>query len=144
MPVGQGLPAELLTAVLRGIVSEIQTIRDVLADLEVRMVGTSLLVVYEADWDSARAALERLNAPKAANHPTDEMEDEDADDADENEDEDEDEEEEGRLFAVKLIDFAHTKVTPGLGSDEGLLFGIDTTINLLEGRIKEIEDVRKS
>lgn len=41
-------------------------------------------------------------------------------------------------YVVKLIDFAHTKMTPGQGPDEGVLLGLDTVIRLLDGRIEEV------
>jgi hypothetical protein len=40
---------------------------------------------------------------------------------------------------VKLIDFAHTKVVPGKGLDEGVLLGMDTILRLLDGRLSELE-----
>lgn len=43
-------------------------------------------------------------------------------------------------YAVKLIDFAHTKLQEGLGPDEGALFGLSTVIRLLEGRINEVQE----
>ena len=41
-------------------------------------------------------------------------------------------------YTVKLIDFAHTYVTPGEGPDESTLFGLDTVLQLLDGRIEQI------
>ena len=45
----------------------------------------------------------------------------------------------GPPFAVKLIDFAHTRLVSGEGPDEGVLKGLDTTLKLLAGRIEEVE-----
>lgn len=44
------------------------------------------------------------------------------------------------VYSVKLIDFAHTILQEGLGPDEGVLLGVDTTISLLEGRINEVQE----
>ena len=54
------------------------------------------------------------------------------------EDEEEDEVGTGPPFAVKLIDFAHTKMAPGEGQDEGVIRGINTIVKLLEKRIGEV------
>lgn len=43
--------------------------------------------------------------------------------------------------AVKMIDFAHARHLPGDGPDEGLLRGVQTVIQLLEGRIQELENL---
>lgn len=97
-----------------------------------RMVAGSLLIVYEGD----ELALERaLNAVETAappetsesllpSHPS-------AAAANRN----------PPAYAVKLIDFAHTKIQEGLGPDEGVLLGLKTTMSLLEGRIKEVQEV---
>ena len=52
----------------------------------------------------------------------------------------ESEEELAPAYSVPLIDFAHTKLTPGEGPDEGVLKGFDTVIRLFEGRVKELAD----
>ncbi|OBZ75958.1 hypothetical protein A0H81_04935 [Grifola frondosa] len=57
-------------------------IRDALAELHMRMVGGSLLIVYEADWQHARAGLHMLEECG---------EDEDMEDEEEETDEDDDE-----------------------------------------------------
>ncbi|KAL5511981.1 hypothetical protein ACEPAH_5200 [Sanghuangporus vaninii] len=139
-PKGQGLPKPLLLPIIRGILKDVRTIRDALAKTELRMVGGSLLIVYEADWEAARSAVE-TNA-NSADEPTttnsagvEESEGESGYDSDV----ESSEEEEAPAYSVRLIDFAHTRLTPGEGPDTGVLKGIDTTISLLEGRIQEIE-----
>lgn len=104
-----------------------------------RMIASSFLFIYEADIEKAREGVKWMEE-----HPdgleSDDDEDDDEDDEDE-EEEDEDEkakEKPGPPYIVKLIDFAHTKLTPGQGPDKGLLKGMDTVIELLEGRIKEV------
>ncbi|KAI0657165.1 SAICAR synthase-like protein [Cubamyces menziesii] len=128
---GTGLPADVLAPLLESLREDIAEIRAALEEIHLRMVGASLLVVYEADWERARAGLEWL---------------EEGGDEDEDEDEDEDDEEDaegkqrvGPPYAVKLIDFAHTKIVPGAGPDEGVLKGIDTVLQLLDGRIEQVK-----
>jgi len=80
------------------------------------MVGGSLLIVYEADFAKAEEGLRwikegGINGAANGSPP----------------------------YVVKLIDFAHTRIKPGKGPDEGVLKGIDTTLSLLDSRIKEVE-----
>jgi inositol-polyphosphate multikinase len=125
-----GLPADLLLPIIKAIKEDIEDIRDSYAPLEIRMVGGSLLIVYEGDITRAKECIAW-------------MENTDAQGDEEDEDEDEDESKPKKPWfphAVKLIDFAHTVMTPGQGPDEGVLKGFDTVVRLLEGRIKEIEE----
>ena len=112
---------------LPGICDEVRDIRNVLGGLELRMVGASMLIVYESDWNRAREGMEKLDKEEVENE-----------DDDEDEDEEEDEVGTGPPFAVKLIDFAHTKMAPGEGQDEGVIRGINTIVKLLEKRIGEV------
>lgn len=125
-PVGDatssGLPKETLVPILQGIREEVQEIRDIFAKLEVRMVGGSLLVIYEADWQKAREGLEEEEV------------DGDSDESDS----DDEEKKRGPPFVVKVIDFAHTILTPGEGVDGGVLLGLDTVLRLLDDRLSEI------
>ena len=99
------------------------------------MVGGSFLIIYESD-------LERAKQGTALLEEGDEEVDEDEDSGDdESEDEESDKEntKPGLPCLVRLIDYAHTKVVPGEGPDEGVLLGIDTTLKLLDGRIAQIK-----
>ncbi|KAF7791053.1 hypothetical protein EIP86_002013 [Pleurotus ostreatoroseus] len=132
---GTGLPPDVLLPLLESLREDVADVRGALAQVDVRMVGASLLVVYEADWARCREGLRYYL------EGGDEQEDEE-DDSDE--DEDEDEEEDGRPkkpcpYVVKLIDFAHTRIVPGQGPDEGVLAGMDTVLRLLDGRIQEVK-----
>ena len=66
-----GLPVQLLLPILHGVREDIAEIRQVLASIEMRMVGASILIAYEGDWKRAEETLERTE---------DEDEDEDEDD----------------------------------------------------------------
>ncbi|KAF8959748.1 hypothetical protein BDZ97DRAFT_1666790 [Flammula alnicola] len=128
-----GLPRETLILILRAIREEVGFLRETYASLEVRMVGGSMLIIYEADWSRAAEGIKK--------HLEDEEEEEEEDAEDEEEDEDEEDEDSetkrpGPPFVVKLIDFAHTLITPGQGPDEGVLLGMDTVLKLLDTRLE--------
>ena len=126
---GTGLPPDLLLPILESMREDVAEIREALAQLHMRMVGGSLLIIYEADPDRAREGLEWLE------------EGGEEDDEEEDEDEDEDKKRVGPPYLVKLIDFAHTKIVPGIGPDEGVLKGVDTVLSLLDGRIEQARAV---
>ncbi|KAI0317385.1 inositol polyphosphate kinase-domain-containing protein [Amylostereum chailletii] len=129
----RGLPARLLLPILAAIKDEIEDISDALSGVELRMVGGSLLVLYEADWARAEGGLRWLEK-----HAGDEEGEED--DEEEGEEEGEGgEKKPGPPFVVKLIDFAHTRLKPGSGPDEGVLKDIETFLQLLEGRIEQVK-----
>lgn len=129
---GTGLPPEMLLPILESLREDIAEIRAALTQVHLRMVGASLLIVYEADWKRCREGLKRFR------------EDGSDDDCDEDEDDDDDDEDEdaakpGPPYIVKLIDFAHTRIVPGQGPDQSVLTGIDTVLKLLDGRIHEVK-----
>ncbi|KAI0668333.1 SAICAR synthase-like protein [Trametes maxima] len=133
---GTGLPVDLLEPILESLREDITEIKETLSETPLRMVGGSLLIVYEADWVRARACVRWL---------TEDDEDEDEDDDDDEEDEDESGTKRvGPPYVVKLIDFAHTKIVPGAGPDEGVLKGVDTVLKLLEGRIEQVKAIAAS
>lgn len=107
-----------------GIREDVAEIRDACTSIEMRMVGGSLLIIYEADWARAEESLKCL----------------DFDDDDESDEDDDasDSDRPGPPYTVKLIDFAHTHMAPGQGSDNGVLLGLDTVLKLLDERIKQI------
>lgn len=106
------------------------------------MIASSFLFIYEADVEKVKRGLKWMEEHPGGLESDDELDDDEGeDDGEEDEEEGEDDEEKekpGPPYIVKLIDFAHTRLTPGQGPDEGLLKGVDTVIELLEGRIKEV------
>lgn len=128
-----GLPLKILLPILRGIRENVAEIREAFSLLEMRMVGGSLLVVYEADSARAEEGLKQMEE--------DEVESDDAGEDEEGEDDDDDDDAKRfeSPYLVKLIDFAHTRLTPGKGFDEGVLLGIDTVLKLIDGRIAQLE-----
>ncbi|KAK0492070.1 SAICAR synthase-like protein [Armillaria luteobubalina] len=122
----QGLPSRFLVPVLKAIREDIAEIREAFAGMEMRMVGGSLLIIYEGDLTKAEDGVKWM------------LEEEEEEEGDEDEDDDE-KPKRGPPYAVKLIDFAHTRFVPGKGPDEGVLKGFDTVLSLLDGRLKEVE-----
>lgn len=129
-----GLPHATLLPMTLAIRKEIAQIREALSKLEFRMVGGSILVVYEAEWERADAAIKR----HLAGPPTAAAEEEDEDE-EESDDDDDEENAPPPAFTVKLIDFAHTRIEPGIGTDQGVLLGLDTVLRLLDGRIEDLK-----
>ncbi|KAK0441382.1 SAICAR synthase-like protein [Armillaria borealis] len=115
----QGLPSRFL-------VPTSAEIREAFAGMEMRMVGGSLLIIYEGDLAKAEDGVKWM------------LEEEEEEEGDEDEDDDE-KPKRGPPYTVKLIDFAHTRFVPGKGPDEGVLKGFDTVLSLLDGRLKEVE-----
>ncbi|KAI0823851.1 SAICAR synthase-like protein [Trametes gibbosa] len=127
---GTGLPADLLEPILESLRDDIVEIRDALAEVHMRMVGSSLLIIYEADEERAREGVRWLEEVGY---------EEEGEDEDEEEDEGGAKKRGGPPCIVKLIDFAHTKIVPGAGPDEGVLKGVETVLTLLDGRMKQVK-----
>jgi inositol-polyphosphate multikinase len=135
-----GLPDTLLVPILRSIRKSVQELRDLLAAIELRMVGSSLLIVYEGDWDRAETGVQWLaKQPEGMSRDEDEGK-EDTEGSEEDGESDEDSSDEGweSPCVVRLIDFAHTRLKPGEGADVGVLKGLDTLLGLLDGRIASL------
>lgn len=131
-----GLPRELLLPILESIRLNLAEIQDALQKLEFRMVGGSFLIIYEADLDRAKEGVAYL--AERGGLPEDEMEDDD--DEDDEEEEEDGKKKAGMPYIVKLIDFAHTKIVPGEGPDQGVLLGVETTLKLLDGRVAQVRE----
>lgn len=147
-----GLPRHIILPILQAIRQDIAKIRDAVSTVHMRMVGGSLLIIYEADWTIVEEGLQFLtphidredggmtdNNVRYDNDDEDEddEDDEDGDDGD-NDDDNDDVKRPARPYTVKLIDFAHTRIKPGHGPDEGVLLGLDTVLKLVDGRIAQI------
>jgi len=118
-------------------------IREAYSNLELRMVGGSLLIIYEADWARAEEGIkiyseEDTEMEEVGDGVKDDGKDVEGHDEEDDDDDDDDDDEPKLPFIVKLIDFAHTNVVPGKGPDEGVLLGMDTILKLLDGRLSEI------
>ncbi|KZT59794.1 SAICAR synthase-like protein [Calocera cornea HHB12733] len=142
-PSDPGLPPDLLVSVLQGVEDDVEELTEVLAATEVRVVGGSVLLVYEGEERALREALRKQEELKARAdaEATDAATNADEEDEEMEEDEEESEPEEtpNLPWIVRLIDFAHTRCVPGQGPDEGLLFGLRTLLRLLKGRREEVQ-----
>lgn len=145
-PSPAGTRPELLLPVLKGIVAAVKNLSEAVAKTEMRMVAGSVLIIYEGDELALESALNNQSSLEEQQQGT----------------ETETVPASATItgtrttitqnssvtkgvkvppaYAVKLIDFAHTKLQDGLGPDEGALFGLRTVISLLEGRIKEVQE----
>ncbi|KAH8999161.1 hypothetical protein EDB92DRAFT_1932562 [Lactarius akahatsu] len=137
-----GLPRALLLPVLKSIRKSVQEIRDAMSVIEMRMVGGSLLIVYEGDWDRAEMGVQWLAKQAASDGGGRESEgatEEDSEEDSESGDESDDEHSGGSKppCVVKVIDFAHVRLKAGEGPDRGVLKGLDTVLSLLDGRITD-------
>jgi inositol-polyphosphate multikinase len=134
--------------ILRSIRKSVQEIRDLLSSIELRMIGSSLLIVYEADWDRAQTGVQWLAEQQASMSSGGDgveeeeiNEDTDVEGSEEDGESEEDSSEDEGLESpcvVRLIDFAHTRLKPGEGADVGVLKGLDTLLSLLDGRIASL------
>lgn len=123
---------DLRNMILEYFVGRMDVIIQVLEKEEFEMRSASVFMVYEADKNEFKRKLELLAKLQ-------EQEEQEASAAEGNGDEDEDDDEkptsediQDQLFKLVLIDFAHTKFTPGKGPDTGVLKGLHTVLNGLK------------
>lgn len=124
-----GMDDELSSIVARAFLNDVEEIQRILEAEESRMYSASLLFVFEGDGRALRRAID-----EASRHTVKAPADMDAGDAQGDNDEAEDEEDEIKLpkiYAVKVIDFAHASWTPGQGADENQLKGIRSVAKIL-------------
>ncbi|CCO31620.1 hypothetical protein BN14_05667 [Rhizoctonia solani AG-1 IB] len=127
------VPREALLRVLGIVHDKLVEIQQAFAEIEIRMVGGSVLVVWEGDPKALARAIQALDEGRDVL--------EESDDEAENDDEaqvDEDSRKPGPVCVVKVIDFAHTRLVPGQGLDDSAMTGLGTSIKLVEGRIREL------
>ena len=153
-----GLPADTLLNLLASLHGSLTDLRETLSGAHVRIVGGSVLIIYEGDWERAAAASGRGGGPDSL----EEVESEEDEGAESDQIEVEVDERgeiimesipgsttetssscsstdpQPRLYTLSLIDFAHTRVVPGEGPDQGVLTGMDTLIRLVDRRKQEV------
>lgn len=128
-----------------------------------RIVGGSVLIIYEGDWERAAAASGRGGGPDSLEEVETEEDEETGSDQIEVEVDEQGEiitesipdgtsetsstssctDPQPRLYTISLIDFAHTRVVPGQGPDQGVLLGIDTLISLVDRRKQEVAALQR-
>ncbi|CAE7139396.1 unnamed protein product [Rhizoctonia solani] len=127
------VPRDALLRVLGLVHDKLVEIQQALAESEIRMVGGSALIVWEGDPTALARAIQAVDEGRDVLEESD-----DETEFDEEVEVDESARKPGPVCVVKLIDFAHTKLVPGEGPDDGVMMGMGTTIKLLEGRIREL------
>lgn len=140
-----GLPPLLLHCVLTTLQADLEDLKATLTNIQMRMVGGSVLIVYEGDWERASTA---FSTPSGTAATSEDEDDEVEVEIDENgqlvlesipdEAIEEEEEHQAPLCSLSLIDFAHTRLIDGAGPDEGVLKGIQTMIDLVRQRKDKI------
>lgn len=136
-----GLSQPLLLPILECLREDVAEIKEAFQQVHLRMVGGSLLIVYEGDWEDAAEGINTFFKEGDSDDQEQEQDEED----EEEEDDDESDEDDGKKrphppYCVKLIDFAHTRIKPREGPDEGVLLGLSTVLKLLDGRIEEVRN----
>lgn len=126
-------------------IQRLQLLHNCLIDAEVRLKSSSLLIIFENDfqrWEENQGVDPLIR------------EDFESDDED-SEFEEESENEDGGdgvhihgeiksskmvpLSSLNLIDFAHSKLTPGMGPDDNVLDGVESLLTILEKLLIELE-----
>ncbi|KAJ3915993.1 hypothetical protein F5877DRAFT_47498 [Lentinula edodes] len=143
-----GLPPDLLLPILRSIHTSLTHLHSIMQGVELRMVGGSLLVVWEGDEQRAREGVEwmkereiKITERIRQEADVEGNEDDDSEYLDSDDDDESHRRKPSAPYALSLIDFAHTRFVPGQGPDVGVLLGLDTFAKLIEGRILEVEDI---
>lgn len=108
----------------RRIRQEIEDLQHILENTESRMIGASILMVYEGDEAALQQAIELETSRGAEAKDGQEAEDED-DDGDSL-----DEDEGPHVCRVVLIDFAHSTIVKGQGRDENVLKGVNGALQI--------------
>lgn len=110
------LPAELVERLLGNhLIKDLEELHAIFSEVEVRMRGASLLLVYEGDPGRLGPTLDQDGAEgRQPGQPQ-----------------------------VRLIDFGHATLVPGQGPDQGVLLGVSTTLELARKTLENLEQRRK-
>lgn len=125
---------EQIGLVLDYFLNRLKHIHSILSTKEFIMRAGSLLFVYEGKESAFTSKLDKFESLQTAEAQDKEPVEEDAD---EEEDEVTAQDVQDQLFKLDLIDFAHTRFTPGKGPDEGVLKGIQVLIDTFEKYVAE-------
>ncbi|KAF9976074.1 hypothetical protein BGZ73_009172 [Actinomortierella ambigua] len=114
--------------VLLRFVNDLEDFLEVIQTQELRMRSSSLLLMYEGDRDAFDIGLVSEQEAKAKAEAGIESEDDDNDE----EEEDEESSKDQKVTDLRLIDFAHSAWTPGMGPDEGVVLGVTSTLRIFK------------
>jgi 1D-myo-inositol-tetrakisphosphate 5-kinase/inositol-polyphosphate multikinase len=118
-----GIDKELGRLVAQALLADVLRIQEVLEAQESRMFSSSLLFVFEGDGVALRSAMEEASqSPNTLAN---------SDGSGSSEDGYELENASPKIYAVKVIDFAHAEWTPGMGPDENSLTGVRSVVRIL-------------
>lgn len=131
---------QLLTRIL----GQLYALQDFLADLEMRMRGGSLLIVYEGDEPALLSSLARASTHQSSTDDPSNADEAASDQA--SEDSIQTTDSHGTAlpstclpFELRLIDFAHTRAAKGEGPDEGVRRGMGSVVRLVEGLLDDLD-----
>ncbi|CCD22278.1 inositol polyphosphate multikinase NDAI_0A01200 [Naumovozyma dairenensis CBS 421] len=137
------LSKERISSLLTIFLQRLQLFYNTLLNQEIRMISSSLLFIYETDsdrWDILN------NEDSMLRDNFLQSDDDDDDDDDDDEYEGEDNEvltaknsrlKHSQLSSMSLIDFAHSKFTPGQGYDENVIEGVESLIQKFKDLIED-------
>lgn len=121
-----GVDEELGRLVIQAFLSDLAQIQEILENQESRMYSASLLFVFEGDGEALRIAMEEASKEPVYINGNGVDRDSDEEDSDE-------EDKSPKIYALKLIDFAHAEWVPGMGPDENILLGVKSVAKILSG-----------
>ncbi|KAG0243804.1 hypothetical protein BGW41_001316 [Actinomortierella wolfii] len=117
--------------VLLRFINDLEDFLEVISAQEVRMRSSSLLLIYEGDRDAFDEGLILEQEAKAKAEAGIESEDDD------DEEEEEDATKNQKVTDMRLIDFAHSTWTAGMGPDEGVVLGVKSTLQKFKILLKD-------
>jgi 1D-myo-inositol-tetrakisphosphate 5-kinase/inositol-polyphosphate multikinase len=123
-----GIDEELGKLVAQAFVADLIGIQRVLENQESRMYSASLLFVFEGDGQALRATMEEASS-RSSGTLTNGINGSSNGDEEYGEDY---EDTTPKIYAVKVIDFAHAQWVPGMGPDENSLLGVRSVIKILK------------
>lgn len=103
-----------------GVLRSLDDLLALMQRVEMRMIGGSVLIVYEGDAKLLAAGVEAAEGADDANASLRGVASG-----------------KGKVLDVRLIDFAHAKLVPGEGPDEGVLLGLKTIRNQVAALVGE-------
>ncbi|KAJ3759195.1 hypothetical protein EV360DRAFT_42352 [Lentinula raphanica] len=142
-----GLPSSTLLPILQAIHTSVKHLHTIMKEIEIRMVGGSLLVVWEGDQERAQEAFDDTSYPdpsEASKKFSNSNGSRQQSSKPSQLSREKPKRKPSAPYTISLIDFAHTRFVPGQGPDVGVLLGLDTFAGLLEGRIREVEELGNS
>ncbi|KAG0264613.1 hypothetical protein BG011_006459 [Mortierella polycephala] len=135
------LGPERMRLVIERFVNDLADFLSTIQTQEVRMRSSSLLMMYEGDVEAFDEGLvmeqEKINAAVTRAKAHLEKDGEKTDDEDDDDDDYDDDEVSQKVTDMRLIDFAHSTFTPGMGPDEGVVLGVKSAMMFFDRLLQE-------